>query len=278
MDALRLRARDIRHPFHGVSSSGIPNGIRELCAAYLPVMPDGAYFSHETAAALLGVPLPPDVQPYPLHVAVARPRTAPRGRGIVGHSLGNLTGAVVDGIPVSVPAHAWCQLSGRVGRGDLVAAGDHFVGARSRPSLVTVDELAAVSARSARTKGASTRAWALPRIRFGADSRPETLLRLYLEAQGWDELDVNPPLLVDSGLVTIHPDLASVRGRVVFEYEGDGHRVDRWQWHHDIERRELLEEAGWRVIRVTSLDLFQDNAAFARRLQRFAPNVGKRDD
>ena len=274
MDALRLRARDIHHPFHGVSSTRDPDGIRELSTAYLRVMPVGSYFSHETAAALLDIPLPSEVAPYPLHVAVAAPRTAPRGRGIVGHSVRSLTGTVFDGFPISVPAHVWCQLSGQIGRDDLVAAGDHLIGSRSRPSLATLEELAAVSARGGRTKGASSRSWAVPRIRFGADSRPETLLRLLLESQGWRDLDVNLPLAVDGGGRTLHPHRAAGRERVVFEYEGDGHRVDRWQWHHDIERRERLEEAGWHVMRVTSLDLFHNRSAFVKRLGRFVPNVG----
>ncbi|MGH1527292.1 DUF559 domain-containing protein [Leifsonia sp. L25] len=73
--------------------------------------------------------------------------------------------------------------------------------------------------------------------------------------------------------VVLHPDLSIPERRLAFEYEGDGHRVERWQWHKDIERRELLEAEGWRVVRVTAHDLFGDRDAFAERLNRFVPNV-----
>jgi very-short-patch-repair endonuclease len=50
--------------------------------------------------------------------------------------------------------------------------------------------------------------------------------------------------------------------------------VDRRQWQRDIERRDLLESEGWRVVRVTAADLFGDRDAFLARLQRFVPNAG----
>jgi very-short-patch-repair endonuclease len=274
IDDLRLRARDIHHPFHGVNLSRQPGDVRELCSAYLAVMPKDAHFSHSTAAALLGIPLPPSVSPYPLHVSVLAPRTAPTGRGIHGHSLASLAGTVIEGLPISAPAHVWCQLSGEVGRDDLVAAGDHLIGARLRTGLVTIEDLATLSARLQRTKGGRSRSWALPRIRMGVDSRPETYLRLFLEELGWEGVEVNKPVAVDGGRLALHPDLSVPSERVAFEYEGDGHRVDRRQWRLDIERRELLEAAGWRVVRVTAHDLFARPDAFLARLQRFAPNRG----
>lgn len=193
---------------------------------------------------------------------------------MIGHSLGHIAGEVLDGLPLSSPAHVWCQLAGELDREDLVAAADHLVGARARPALVTVDELALLSTLLARAKGGRARAWALPRIRFGSDSRPETLLRLFLEELGWVGIEVNRPVLVDGGRLTLHPDLSLPALRIAFEYEGDGHRMDRRQWSHDIRRRELLELAGWRVVRVTAADLFRDRDAFTARLRRFVPNLG----
>jgi hypothetical protein len=54
----RLRARDLHHPFHGVHSSAAPLDVRQRCHAYLPLLAREASFSHETAAVLLGIPLP----------------------------------------------------------------------------------------------------------------------------------------------------------------------------------------------------------------------------
>jgi len=277
VDDVRLRAHDIHHPFHGVNLATQPADVRALCSSYLAVMPDGAFFSHCTAAALLDIPLPVTASPHPLHVSVLAPRTAPNGRGVRGHSLVRLAGMVVDGLPISAPAHVWCQLSGVIGREDLVAAGDHLVGARARPARVSIDELARLSGRLQRTKGSRARAWALPRIRAGSDSRPESFLRLLLEDQGWEGIRINEPVQVDGGRLALHPDLSVPALRVAFEYEGDGHRVDRRQWGLDIERRELLEAAGWRVVRVTARDLFAGRDAFLTRLQRFVPIRGYAD-
>ena len=271
--ASRLRGPDLHHPFHSVHLTVAPTSVQELCRAYLPLMPEGGYFSHQTAAALLGVPLPDWSPADPLHVSVAFPSTPPRGRGVVGHSLGSVSGEILDGVPICTPAHIWCQLSGVIGREDLVAAGDHLVGARRRRALLEVGELGELTEELNRTRGARARAWALPRIRFGSDSRPETLLRLFLEAHCFDGLEVNDAVPVDGGRLTLHPDLSIPGRRLAFEYEGDGHRVDRRQWRLDIERRELLDAEGWRVVRVTASDLFADPAGFLARLERFVTNV-----
>ncbi len=68
--------------------------------------------------------------------------------------------------------------------------------------------------------------------------------------------------------LTLHADLAWPRGRVALEYEGDVHRVDRTTWMRDLERGELFEDAGWRVVRVTASDLFQQPTALTSRLRR----------
>ncbi|MFJ3425689.1 hypothetical protein [Leifsonia aquatica] len=250
-----------------------PTTVPKLCDAYLAVMPEESYFSHQTAAVLLGVPLPPSLDVGELHVTVAFPQVAPRGRGIVGHSLGSVNGDVLNGRPICEPALVWCQLAGVLDREDLVAAGDHLVGSRHREPLAELAELADAADEVRRTKGARDRAWALHRIRYGADSRPETLLRLLLERRGHRDLEVNAPATVRRGRLVLHPDLSIPSRRIAFEYEGDGHRVDERQWHLDIRRRELLEAEGWRVVRVTARDLFQEREAFLRRLDSFVPNV-----
>lgn len=261
----RARHPDPLRPFHGVRVAVAPGSVRSLCRAYLPLMPHEALFSHHTAAELLGVPLPADVASGPLHVSVPFPRTPPRGRGVIGHSLGRLAGGSVDGLPVCSPEEVWCQLSRVLGGPDLVAAGDHLVGARSREAQTNVGLLADAVDQHRGSPGARARAWALPRIRFGSDSRPETLLRLLLEELGFFDLDVNSPVVVDGGRLTLHPDLSVREARLAFEYEGDGHR-ERRQWVTDIRRREHFEAEGWRVVRVTGDDLFRNRDSLIARL------------
>jgi hypothetical protein len=46
------------------------------------------------------------------------------------------------------------------------------------------------------------------------------------------------------------------------------HRVSAKRFQSDIERRELFEAALWRVVRVTSLDLFMRPETFLSRVRR----------
>lgn len=41
---------------------------------------------------------------------------------------------------------------------------------------------------------------------------------------------------------------------VAVEYDGEHHRLDRWQYTRDIRRSEALERLGWLVVRVLATD------------------------
>ncbi|HEV7183753.1 MAG TPA: hypothetical protein VGN33_04595 [Leifsonia sp.] len=264
--ARRLRARDVAHPFHGVNATMVPASLIERCEAYVERMLDGQVFSHATAAALYGMPLSADTTPGPLHVSVARPRTPPRARGVVGHSLADPDIREVAGMPACSPAQVWLQLAATLEREELVAVGDHILGSRNRPALASLRDLRdAVRTRNA--PGVRALRWAVERVRCGADSRPESLLRLAVVEAGLPEPSINPPIMLPEGLV-IHPDLVFFPQRTILEYEGDGHRTDSGQWMRDIRRHDLTADAGWRVMRVTRVDLFAARPEFVGRLRR----------
>ncbi|MCU1513791.1 MAG: hypothetical protein JWO10_881, partial [Microbacteriaceae bacterium] len=51
----RLRSPDVQHPFHGGSAFYLDlDSVLGLCRAYEPLLADGQFFSHSTAAALYG--------------------------------------------------------------------------------------------------------------------------------------------------------------------------------------------------------------------------------
>lgn len=274
LGAKRLRSADIARPFTGVRSVGIDiESVLGLSRAYEPLLRPGEAFSHATAALLHGFPLPPTVPTRPLHVlsptAVPRART----RGVVGHEASvSFTVVVRQGLPVVEPVLAWCQLGAVLRAADLVAVGDAIVtgrrdGAIRRPPLATVEELEAGVRHWGRRRGARALAAALPRVRQGPESRPETLLRLLLVDAGLPEPVIQAPIAVEDGTETLHPDLAYLEWRIVFEYEGERHR-EPGRWKRDITRREKFEAAGWRVIRVTSDDLSVTPDAFLARVRR----------
>lgn len=268
----RLRAKSVQHPFTGVSAIGLDlDSVVDLCEAYRPLLRAGEAFSHATAAQLYGVPLPAWAEvARPLHVlspTVTRART----RGAIGHRSRHVFPIHLRlGLPVVTPADLWMQLAGVIGRRDLVAVGDFLVtgrlhGPAAEPPLCTPAELAAVMSRSDGRRGLASARWALEQVRTGAASRPETLLRLVIVEAGLPEPSIGPPVVVRGGLV-LHPDLAYPELRIAIEYEGDGHR-DAGRWERDIERRELFEDAGWRVIRVTKTALFEKPEGVVRRIR-----------
>lgn len=146
---------------------------------------------------------------------------------------------------------------------DLVAAGDALLPAARRDGVATVRDLQQAARRHRGKRGMRTTRAALGLLREGVASRPESLLRLLLVSAGLPEPAIATPVGVGRGLV-LHPDLAYPMQRIAIEYEGDGHRTDRFQWERDIRRRELFEDAGWRVIRVAWGDLIERRTLIER--------------
>ncbi|WP_394770269.1 hypothetical protein [Lacisediminihabitans sp.] len=270
----RLRGADVAHPFHGVSCVDLDlASILGLCRAYEPRLGPGEVFSHTTAAAVLGVPLPESIAVAPLHVSSRGSASRPRSRAVVGHRLTLGDVAICGDLPVTDPATTWCHLAVFLSREDLVAAGDFLVSGRRLPGGSRTEPLASIAMLEAAVRrfrggrGVTKLAWAVTRIRFGVDSRPESHTRLLLVAAGIPEPRVNFATPVDGGRRILHADLTLEEWRVLFDYEGDGHRTDARTFRNDIERRELFEAAGWRHIRVTADNVFVRPGQFTDRVK-----------
>jgi hypothetical protein len=269
----RLRRADVAHPFHGVSALDVDlSTVIGRCTSFEPLLLAGQFFSHVTAALLFGAPLPVGSDVGSLDVAVLDPRTPPRGRGVTAHRVTGVEVVLRHGLPTVSPADAWCELALLLRPADLIAVGDHLVtgrrtGSTRAPALASIQDLRDAVRRHRGKRGSRVLGWAVERVRSGVDSRPETLLRLLLVEAGLPEPELGIEVDVGGGLM-LHPDLAYPTWKVTFEYEGDGHRTDRKLWRRDIERRELFEAAGWRVIRVTGDDIVGAPDVFLRRVHR----------
>jgi hypothetical protein len=268
----KLRTRTVDHPFTGVSAVDLDMGsVIDACRAYEPLLRAGEAFSHLhlTAAQLYGVPLPGwRSAALPVHV-LSPTSTRARTVGTVGHRAARpFPISFRFGLPVVGPESVWLQLAAILSRNDLVAAGDHLVtpgGSVSDriPPLTSIERLRAAVDSAASRRGVRTAAWAITRVRVGPASRPETLLRLCLVEAGLPEPEIGVAVAVAGGSLVLHPDLAYPGLRIAIEYEGGRHREAR-RWERDIERRELFEDAGWRVIRVTAAALADPIALVAR--------------
>lgn len=287
----RLRRNDVERPFHGVrarAGAALPTELeidrlgRRLgdaerthllsALAYAPRMSDGEFFSHITAAVVLGIPLPHAlIVRSSLHVSVFRPCRLPRSAGVRGHEAKpSLVTAVRDertGLLIASPASVWAGLGGLLTHPyDLVAAGDAVVRSwRVESPLARIADLEAV-VNAGRRVGVVALREALPCVRTDSASRTETWLRLTLVDHGLPEPERNHEVHVDGDYLG-SVDLAYPQWKIAIEYEGEHHLLDPAQWARDIARYDALRAAGWIVIRVTKADLFGAPALMVQRVR-----------
>ena len=230
------------------------------------------FFSHITAALLWGCPLPP-FRNEPLHVSAVRPARAPRRVGVVGHHAAAGTTVVSRaGFATSDAVTTWLSLSSLLALDDLVVAADHLVldpyqlDPRDIRPFTSIDALRGGLERF-HGRGARRAAAALELVRQGAESRPETLLRLLLQRAGLPEPGANCDVWDDAGRWLGRADLVYAAFRTVVEYDGDQHRSSTAQYEKDIIRWEGFIDAGWSVIKVRAGGLFRTPDATVQRVR-----------
>ena len=247
--ASRLRRGDLDAPFPGVRVPRVLEPDFELrCRAYAERMAPTHYFSHLTAARLLGVWLPrsplPDEQ---LHVTAPLPARAPRVPGVIGHQVDaeRATQIVVRGLSASAPLETVRGLATVLSLDQLVAACDWLV--KRKSPVAGMEDLREMAADH-HGRGARLLRQAVDLSRAGADSPRETRLRLLLRSAALPEPEVNGVISRPGASVTRYGDLVFREWGVVVEYEGTHHSEDRASYVTDIARYEELSE--WRFVRV----------------------------
>lgn len=275
----RLRSDDLRSPFFGVriaadvtfdTDTEDPYERQRLARIarareYAPRLHQGHFFSHQTAAAIWGGPLPiehaedgriaDDLSP---HVCALGPLAEPRTSGVIGHRTRSSFAAIVehDGLRVSSPAATWASL-GSLSLHDLIALGDYFCRqwrqGHGRPTpgrapLATTADLRTML-EVGRRFGADKLRAALPRIREDSWSPRESLVRCLLMDAGLPEPMLNVDVHDDFGRFLGCVDMAYGEEKVAVEYLGMLHSAT---WATDVERIAALRAAGWFVIEVTA--------------------------
>lgn len=251
--------------------------------AYGTVMSEEAFFCHVTAAAIWGLPLPVRaLRPESprgsgssptgtrgersIDVGVRLPERGPRVSGVRTHRLAAelLSVREVGGLRVTSPATTWAQLAQELTVDELIIVGDAIVhqprgrnavkGAHGS-GLATLDQLAAAATAGRRTGVAKLRQ-ALPHIRIGSMSPPETHLRLAAARGGLPEPLLDFDVLDQWGTLIGFTELAYPQWMILIEFEGDHHRVSRAQWDRDIEKYARCVELGWNVLRFTGRHVY----------------------
>lgn len=234
--------------------------LHSRCADLRPALPDDAVFSHYTAAALRGVPVPDEPQ---IHICTASP-IEPRTRGVVGHRIQTI-GEVewFRGLPLTTPGRTYLDLAGRLDLISLVMAGD--VLAQRDPAGVAGLETAVRCGGGRR--GVRLARLGLPLLDPGSKSPMESRLRFHIVTDGLGRPLVNQPVYDAAGEWLCDPDLQYPQFKIAIEYEGEHHQRDPKQWQRDIRRDELLHANGWIVIKVTARDLLQQVAITLGRIR-----------
>ncbi|WP_211876614.1 DUF559 domain-containing protein [Pseudarthrobacter albicanus] len=248
--------------------------IRSLARALSAATP-GAWISHVTAAILLGLWLPSWFRGCrELHLSKPRALPPVRREGVVGHTVLAFEDEVMvlDGTRISTPARTWLDLARVLPLEDLVAVGDQLV-RRPHPGLedrsepwATLPQLHEMLRRHPKLKGVVKARQATELIRPGADSAPETFLRLALTSAGLPEPELQLRI-VQGDPYSPAADLGYREHRVAIQYDG-GHHLTREQQSRDNRRDESFNSAGWRYFKFNADDLADDFRGAVRRVRR----------
>lgn len=252
-----------RRPFPGVRvPCTLADTLEVRCEALNLVTPTESAFSHETAALLCGLPVSGfDEQ---IDVIVNPGAVVPNIEGVDGHSgLATADVTKVNDLRVVHPERTFFDLAPTLTLTALVILGDAIARHWSTP-----EQLGARAATLKRKRGIVRARKALPLIRSGVDSPPETRVRLMLVWAGLPCPDVNVDVFDQAGGWLARPDLAYLNLKIAIEYDGDHHRTAKDQWRRDRARDQNLRDEGWIVITLTADDIFKRPDLTIARIRR----------
>jgi hypothetical protein len=157
---------------------------------------------------------------------------------------------VVAGIPVTTPERTAFDIGRRQAMGMAIAQLDALM----RATGTKVNEILHVADRHRGARRLRQLKSALELVDPGSQSPKETWLRLLLMRAGLPRPATQIPVLAAGGAQVYYLDMGWEDVMVAVEYDGEQHRLARWQYTKDIRRSEALDRLGWIVIRVTASD------------------------
>ncbi|MGO9381594.1 MAG: endonuclease domain-containing protein [Mycobacterium sp.] len=199
-----------------------------------------------TAAAWHGSKWVDERRPVELIWSNARP---PRGVRTYDVRLVPAEVEVVGGVPVTTPERTAFD----IGRREAMGVAIVHLDALMRVTGTKVNEVLEVADQHRGARGLRQLETALQSVDPGSQSPKETWLRLLLIRAGLPRPTTQIPV-VTAGAQMYYLDMGWEDIMVAIEYDGEHHRLDRWQYTRDIRRREVLDRLGWIVIRVTTSD------------------------
>lgn len=287
----RLRAKDIRRVAHGTyevldrlgpgSSAGVSVDagdasqapdlgiLRALCSRSPQV-----WVSHVTAAQLYELPLPPRFGAWPLHLSgFGRSHRSLEDPQIRLHRARHAAPlAHHDGVRVTQAHWVFVEMAALLTVDELVVLGDRLVREPHRDLEVQTEPMAGVgdiraAVRRGRGRTGIARArQAAEMVRVGADSPPETLMRLALLRAGLPEPELQVRLRPQERYSPVS-DAGYREKRIALQYEGAHHFVPEQQ-AKDERRNAEFRADGWDVLLANRTDFRDGFEAFTRRVLR----------
>lgn len=256
-----------RRLLHGIIvDADVPDSALLRVKAALACYFDDAYASHASAARVWGVP----VQTRPgEHVTVSEDTHRLRRAGVTSHHRPGAAVAVRHGVRVSVLTDLFVELADELSLVELVVAGDWMV----RRHGVRIKELRRV-ARAAPGRAGRLAARAAGFVRTRVDSPMESRLRMLIVLAGLPEPVVNMTVRDVDGEPLRRFDLSWPEVRVIVEYDGRHHVERIEQWESDLERREEIDDDGWRILVVVASGIYTDPGRTVARVFRVLRSRG----
>lgn len=259
----RLRSSDLGRPTRSVYAANPPTALHERAAAFALALPDHVAFSHSTAAALWGLPLPRRLEDHTLLHVIGNTRHGAVERAGCQSHRGAENRRVVQhgGLALTSLADTWCDV-GAFGRArcsvdDLVVLADAILGPPGvRAGELRADLLETLTSR-VRPRGKRMLLAALDLARAGSASAMESRARLVFHWGGLPEPELNAEVSFEAGGWMLRSDFVWREQRVIAEYQGV-HHADRRRLSDDVHRRYLATDEGWRYVEVFAEDVFQE--------------------
>ncbi|WP_416405278.1 DUF559 domain-containing protein [Arthrobacter sp. LFS091] len=284
------KAAGLAHPqlWKRVSIEAVSKGIYrpkdwafdlESAARSLSAVSPGAWISHVTAAKIHGFSLPPWLSDSnELHLSKPRNLPAVRRKGVTGHTVVVSEGEIElsHGMWISTRSRTWLDLARTLPLNELVSVGDELIRI-PRPEFeqrdapfTTIHELRTMVDRHKNLQGVVRAREALDLMRVGADSAPETALRLAMFDAGLPDPELQVRLYVNDPF-SPSADLGYRERRVAIQYDG-GHHLAQEQILSDRRRDKAFEAAGWTVLIFGKSDLADNFANATRQIKRALRN------
>lgn len=268
---------------------------RRRIRAYIPRLRTGQALGPRATALLRGLPLPLRlVRDTTVDVIVPQGTCRPKAAGVQARGVPerHFDLQIVNGIPCTPPELLYCLLARDLSEVDLLAVGDALVTeADNSPNrtwftaLSSAERLVEAVNRWSPGTGSARLRRVTPMIRPGVESPHETSMRFHLHESGYPELTLQLSI-VHNGVELARADGADLEARILYDFDGDGHRVDKRQFRKDVKRPRLLRMLGWHDERLTVDDLEPTPDAFVayahelrrRRLAELAGQLSRAEE